>query len=122
MQMGNNDLAMQNLTRAVELKPSNIGALNDLAWLLATTGDVTEEDANRAIEYARRACELTGNKEFGFLDTLAAAYAAAGRFPEAVSTAEKALSGAKAARREDLAGRIQNRLELYRNNRPYHDK
>jgi len=43
-----------------------------------------------AVRLAERACELTHYDEPLFIGTLAAAYAEAGRFSEAVTTAEKA--------------------------------
>ncbi len=48
------------------------------------------------------------------MDTLAAAYAAAGRFGEAVETAEKALVLAESANQQQLAEAIRKRLELYK--------
>ena len=56
-----------------------------------------------------------------FLDTLAAAYAEAGQFPEAVATAEKALSLVKSAHDAILALRIQSHLDLYRAGRPWRE-
>jgi spermidine synthase len=53
------------------------------------------------------------------LDTLAAAYAAAGRFAEAVAAAERAVPLAESGGQAELARRIQSRLELYRAGRPY---
>jgi tetratricopeptide (TPR) repeat protein len=106
----------------VELTPNNVGVLNNLAWVLATVDDVSLEDANRAIKYAERACVLTGYKEPKLLDTLAAAYAAGGRFEEAKATAEKALNGTKAAGPEELAGEIQKRIKLYETGQRYIQK
>jgi tetratricopeptide (TPR) repeat protein len=122
IKMDNYEPAIENLTKAIELKPNNIGALNNLAWALATVENTSLRDANRAIEYARHACELTGNKEAGLLDTLAVAYAAGGRFEEAKATAEKALSIAKEMGREELAGKIENRIKLYEAGKPYRQK
>jgi protein O-mannosyl-transferase len=122
IQMDNYESAIENLTKAIELKPNNIGALNNLAWALVTVNDISKRDANRAIEYARRACELTGDKEAGLLDTLAVAYAAGGRFEEAKATAEKALSIAKSSGRKDLASEIEKRIKLYEAGQPYRQK
>ncbi len=121
-QLGQYELAIQNWTRAVQIEPNNAYVLNNLAWILAAIGDVSAQDTNRAIEFARRACELTDYKEAEKLDTLAVTYAAAGKFPDAVATAEKALNAAKAAGLEDLAREIQNRLELYQAGRSYRGK
>jgi tetratricopeptide (TPR) repeat protein len=121
-QLGKYDLAIRSWTKVVELDPNNIGALNNTAWLLATAGDISIQDANRAIEFAERACELTEHKNPESLDTLAAAYAAVGSFPEAIETAEKAIELAKTADKKDMAEEIQKRLELYKAGQPYHEK
>ena len=53
------------------------------------------------------------------LDTLAAAYAALGRFEEASSTAQEALAQAEERGNAQLAAEIQARIELYALGRPY---
>jgi hypothetical protein len=70
---------------------------------------------------AERACKLTGYKEGIFVGTLAAAYAEAGRFQDAVSSAEKAHSLALAAGQKEIAQKNQELLELYRAGRAYHE-
>jgi tetratricopeptide (TPR) repeat protein len=119
---GKNELAIQNWAKALQLKPAQVGVLHKLAWALATGENVTAEDANKAILYASNACELTTNKEPVLLDTLAAAYAAAGRFEDAITTANKALDIAKAAGQESLADEIQERIILYKSGRRYRQK
>jgi tetratricopeptide (TPR) repeat protein len=114
--------AIQNWLRAKELDPNSPYIFNNPAWLLATASDASKEDADRAIEFARRTCEQTGYKEAELLDTLAAAYAAGGRFDDAISTAKKALSEAQAHNREDLAGEIQKRIKLYEAGKRYIQK
>jgi len=121
-QLGEYEQAISNLTRAVELDPNNADTLNNLAWTLATVNDSSLQDANRAIGLARRACELTGDKKAEHLDTLAAAYAAAGRFEEAVKTAGQAIETAKTEGREDLVSEIQGRMELYKTGKRYLQK
>jgi len=121
-QLGRYEPAIQNWTKVVELEPNNVAVLNNLAWLLATTGDVSSQDADRAVKSAKRACELTGYENPELLDTLAAAYASAGRFSEAIETAEKAIKLAEAAGRKELAETIQNRLKQYKASRPYHER
>jgi protein O-mannosyl-transferase len=120
--LGKREQAFQNLTKSLDLDPNNIDALNNLAWLLATVDDVSIQDANRAIKLAERACELTRHKDPEYLDTLAAAYAAAGRFDDAVTTARQAVDFARAGGREELANEIQNRMKLYQSGRRYHQK
>ncbi len=64
---------------------------------------------------------LQGSREINFLDTLAAAYAEAGRFPEAVATLDKAVELAAARGREEEALKLQKRLQAYRSGRPYRE-
>ena len=114
--------AIQNWTKALELKPNSVKALNNLAWALATAEYVSADDANKAVELAQHACELTRYKKAELLDTLAAAYAAAGRFEDAVKTAGQAVDIVKAGGQEDLVSEIQNRMELYKAGHRYRQK
>ena len=122
MRLGKYGPGIYNFNKAVEQKPDSIENLNRLAWALATVEDISLSDANKAIEAAGRACELTGNKNAEYLDTLAVTYAAAGRFEEAKVTAKKALSIAKETSREELADEIQKRIKLYETGQPYRQK
>jgi len=70
---------------------------------------------------AERACELTQYGEPLYLETVAAAYAEAGRFPEAVTTAEKAEQLATTAGLTAVAAKNRQLLELYRAGKPYHE-
>jgi len=86
--------------------------------ILATHPDPKARDANRAIELAERAAELTKHQSPEVLGTLAEAYAAAGRFDRAVTAAQAALALASAARNDKLANHLRERLELYRQAKP----
>jgi Flp pilus assembly protein TadD len=89
--------------------------------VLAASPDDGLRNGAEAVRLAERACELTQDGEASFLGTLAAAYAEAGRFPEAVTTAEKAERLATDAGSKILAGENRQRLELYRTGKPYHE-
>ena len=73
----------------------------------------------QAVSLAERACQLTGDRVAPYLDTLAAAYAAAGRFKDAVATAQKAIELASSAGQTQIVSEIETRLELYRAGRAY---
>jgi hypothetical protein len=55
------------------------------------------------------------------MGTLAAAYAEAGRFDEAMATAQKACALAEKSGDQELLKRNQELLELYRARQPYHE-
>jgi Flp pilus assembly protein TadD len=94
----------------------------NLAWVLATCPDASLRDGNRAVKLAEQARTLAGTESPQLLDTLAAAYAEAGRFPEAVETARRALDLNAVQNDKPLADAIQVRLTFYEANTPYHEK
>jgi tetratricopeptide (TPR) repeat protein len=108
--------------KILEFEPNNIDALNNLGWFLATTEGTNISNSAEAVKFAQRACELTKYEQAELLDTLAAAYAAAGKFNEAIETAERAVKSAEAAGKKELAVEIQKRLEFYKAGQPYHEK
>ena len=119
-QTGDNAQAITQLRRVVTEKPGLSQALNNLAWLLATCGDDRLRNGAEAVRDAEQACALTGYKQAGFLGTLAAAYAEAGRFPEAVSTCQRTIQQARAAGQTQFANINAQLLQLYHAGRPYH--
>jgi tetratricopeptide (TPR) repeat protein len=106
--------AIRELKETLRLEPTIAIAMGDLAWILAMARDETLRDPAAAVELGERAAGITGGRGAGILDALAAAYAAAGRFPDAVATAEKALGLARGAGDTELAARISKRLDAYR--------
>jgi len=104
---------------ALRLKPDLTTAQNDLAWSLATHTPAEGGDPVRAVALAQQVCERAGNGVPTYLDTLAAAYAAAGRFNDANATAEKAFELASAEGQPRMAEKIESRLQLYRDGHAY---
>ena len=88
--------AIARYRRALAVDPEMADALNNLAWLLATGPDGSLRDGPEAVRLAGKACELTRFGRTLMVGTLAAAYAEAGRFPEAV---EQRPEGLRAGRR-----------------------
>jgi hypothetical protein len=75
-----------------------------------------------AVRHAERACLLTKFAQPGMVTALAAAYAEAGRFPEAVSTAEMAVRLQTASGGMQFAVINNQLLPLFRAGRPYHER
>ena len=93
-------------------------ARNDLAWILATAADASLRNPEEAVQLAESIGSVDQLSSANQLDTLAAAYAAAGRRGDAVRAAERALA---LAQREDaqLARQIESRLREYRRGRAW---
>jgi tetratricopeptide (TPR) repeat protein len=109
--------AIRDYDEAVRLEPNNARALNALAWLHAACAEAKYRDGAKAVKLARTACELTAWKDMHYLSTLAAAYAEAGQFDEAVRWQEKALDDKEYANASGEGAR--QRLQLYRDKKPY---
>lgn len=86
---------------------------------MATASDPFSGDGPQAVELAVGACAVANPTPADFLDVLAAAYAAVGRFEDAVSTARTALRRADATGQAGLARQIEQRLALYEKRQPY---
>jgi len=112
--------ALPQLRLAVQEKPDSAEAFNNLAWLLATCADERLRDGAEAVRCAKKACALTGFRQPAMIGTLAAAYAEAGRFPQAVQTCQKTIHLAQASGQMQFAMVNTQLLRLYQNGRPYH--
>jgi Flp pilus assembly protein TadD len=120
-QLGRTREAVAQYQQALKLDPDLPTALNNLAWALATSPDDQLRNGADAVRLAQHACELTHDSQPLFLGTLAAAYAEAGRFPEAVATAEKAEQIATRTGQTAVAAQTRQFLEFYRAGKPYHE-
>jgi tetratricopeptide (TPR) repeat protein len=115
---GNHAAAVTDHLRASELDPGNANTHSRLAWIWATSPDDAVRDGRRAVESARKACELTQGKRADCLDALAAAHAESGQLDEAVKWAEKAVELAPEREKAEYLAR----LEAYRQGRPWRDR
>ena len=117
--LGNCAGAIRHGRRALAIDPLLAAAANDLAWTLATCADARERSPAEAVRLAEAAEQRTDNPGPDLLDTLAAAYAAAGRFPEARGAASRAEAAARARGLDELAHEVRARATLYREGRPF---
>jgi Flp pilus assembly protein TadD len=119
--MGEVEDAIKQYRHVLELKPKWAIAANSLAWILATDRNEHLRDGKEAIHWALVACAGDGRKNPDYLDTLAAAYAEAGYFEQAIKVAEECLTLAEAVGDIDLSHDVTRRIQLYRNRRPFHE-
>ncbi len=111
--------AVRHGREALRRDPDLVPAANNLAWLLATSADPAVRDPAESIRIAQQALRAAGGSHPNVLDTLAAGYAAAGRFEEAVQTAERAAALARERGAQDLERQIHQHLERYRAGEAY---
>ncbi len=110
--------AFRHYEEALQANPSEVPALNNYAWQLATHGNAATRDGDKAVRLAEQATRLTRGMDAGVLDTLAASYAEAGQWTQATRAAERAIQVATKQQQAELARRIERRLKQYRLRQP----
>jgi tetratricopeptide (TPR) repeat protein len=113
------DRALSDYAEAIRIDPKNASAINNRAWLWATSQVDRCRNGKRAVEEATEACELTGWKNAGYLDTLSVAYAEVGDFEQAVRWQRKALEDPSYQKEESENARIK--LALYGKMQPFRE-
>jgi len=73
------------------------------------------------VELAEQTDRLSGGRNPAIAATLAAAYAEAGRFPEAITTAQRALQLAASQNNPPLVADLEAELKLYQAGYPLHE-
>jgi tetratricopeptide (TPR) repeat protein len=101
--------------------PNHVPTLRRAAWLLATGRDPSLRNGAEAVALAERAERLTSGQDVSILDTLAASYAEAGRFADAVECGNRAQHLAVQEGKPDLAQEIKSRVELYERKAAYRE-
>ena len=112
--------ALNVLNLAVEKNPTSGEMHNACAWLLAVCPKDSIRNGRRAVELAQKACILSNWKQWNDIGTLAAAYAEAGDFEQAIKYEIQAINtdGITAA---GIKGE-QNRLKLFKEHKPTHER
>ena len=112
--------AIQHWQKALEIRPQYPPAQNNLAWALATNPDPSLRNGAKAIQLAQQANQLSGGKNLLMLRTLAAAYAEAGQFTNALTTAGQALQLAATESNFPMINSLQAQMKLYEAGQPFH--
>jgi protein O-mannosyl-transferase len=118
---GNFRESAEQYRAALARELDSVEALNNLAWMLATSPDASVRNGGDAVRFAERACRLTDNKKAAMVGTLAAAYAEAERFADAEATAAKAADLADADGNTQFAAINRQLLALYRAGTPFRE-
>ena len=117
--LGEDANAVSHFRLGLEQKPNSPRAAGWLAWLLATSPDAALRRPAEAVTWGEKASSAANQSDPAILDQLAAAYAAAGRFEDAVRVAAKAHQLAGQQSKGSLANAIAERLTLYRQRRAF---
>ncbi len=115
---GEFDRALADFKASIRLAPEAAEGYNNLAWLLATCPIDAVRNGEEAVEAATTACRLTHWNSRGTIDTLAAAYAEAGNFGQAVKYQRQTLENIP----NDERAQAEARLKLYEDRKPYRDR
>jgi hypothetical protein len=75
----------------------------------------------KAVERSERASRLSGGSNPAIPATLAAAYAEAGRFADAVQSSQKVLDRLAAGKDNGKIEELQHRIEQYKSGEPFRD-
>jgi tetratricopeptide (TPR) repeat protein len=119
--LGRREMATKYFTLAVNAEPDNPFLLSRLGWLLATSPEDGVRNGAKAVEVSERAVALRFRQDVMSLDTLAAAYAEAGRFEDATATASAAVALAHSKGDQANASAVAQRLALYRSHQRYRE-
>jgi tetratricopeptide (TPR) repeat protein len=109
--------AVVDYKKCLALNPDDTTANNNLGWLRATCAQSTIRNGAEAVQFAKKACQLTKYENGFYFDTLAAAYAENGDFEKAVLWQSNALESVAAKDKQDF----EARLKLYQNKLPCRD-
>ena len=109
--------AVKDYDDAIALDASDALAPEQPRLVVATCPQAAIRDGHKALEHAQAACRLTQWQEAFYWDTLAAAYAEAGDFTNAVAWQRKAIPQLDPIYRLEAAAR----LSLFEQHKPYRD-
>lgn len=121
LQQGQTRDALEHYDVAWKLKPKSASVAGNLAWILATSPDSSLRNGAEAVKIAEQAVRLSYGRDPALIGTLAAAYAEAGRFSEAINTADRALGLARSQRNQHLVQALSLQQSLYRADTPFRD-
>jgi protein O-mannosyl-transferase len=121
LRVGQSAEALQHFRDALQRDPNDFETLTWLARVLAADENSAVRNGTEAISFGERAANLTGGEQPYVLDSLAMAYAEAGRFKDAQATVQRAIQIATSAGAQKTIPEMQQRLQLYQHDKPYRE-
>jgi tetratricopeptide (TPR) repeat protein len=113
--------ALRCWQEAVCLDPQDGFAVRRLAWMMATQPDARFRNASEAVKLAEWAVQLSKGQDPLALGALAAAYAEAGRFPDAVKCVDRAIAVAETRQGPNAVSALRTQREQYRKGKPFRE-
>ncbi len=120
--LGQVEEGVRSYERALRVDPKDLDALTGIAWIRAAHVEAAHRNAREAVLLAERAREVSPKPNAVVFDTLAAAYAEAGRYEEAVTACARALELARAQGQEAERRRYEEHLALFRADKPVYSR
>ncbi|MCA9186757.1 MAG: tetratricopeptide repeat protein, partial [Planctomycetales bacterium] len=117
LSVGKHAQAINDYEKVLSEDPKDGSVLNNLAWVLATSPVDDLRNGERAIEFAKRACDETQYHAPHMLSTLAAAYAETGDFSTAIEWSQKAVD----LEDGDVKRQLSEELQSYRDGKPWRE-
>jgi len=109
--------SLTHLRLALQADPDRVSDLNLAASLLATSPDASIRNGADAVALADHAQTLTHAQDPAILDTLSAAYAESGRFPEAMEVERQAITVATQQGKTALTATLEAHLSRYQSSK-----
>ncbi|MGA2241532.1 MAG: tetratricopeptide repeat protein [Verrucomicrobiota bacterium] len=120
LKQGRDAEAIDEFRAALRIDPNNFQILAYTAHVLSADENPQIRDGRTALVLAIKAKLLTGETQPYVLDALGMACAETGNFTNALEEAQRAIDLARAAKMKKLEP-LQQRLELYKNHRPWRE-
>ncbi len=124
LQKGRVDEAILQFQKLLLIQPESVEARRSLAaiaWRLATSPNPSLRDGAKAVALARQTDQLARGSNPMMAAIMAAAYAEAGQFDQAVAAARRALQLASRQDSAAMSAAIQTQLNCYQAGAPFRD-
>ncbi|HOM59450.1 MAG TPA: PilT/PilU family type 4a pilus ATPase [Kiritimatiellia bacterium] len=121
-QMGRARAMLQTAQSALASDPKNIEALCAAAWIMGSSPHAELRNGREAVKLAERACDLQRDRDPHALAVLGVAQAENGSFRRAIDATNRAIALYTQSNETAKALALQNRLNLFKQNKPYRDE